>query len=70
MAALMETRAPPPPGSPLRPRDPRTGQEIEKCEVVKDTNTAGANSSTLTAEELKAVDVEIYSDYRGTRPER
>jgi hypothetical protein len=54
----------------LRPRDPRTGQEIEKCEVVKDTNTAAANSSTLTAEELKAVDVEIYSDYRGTRPER
>ena len=24
----------------------------------------------LTAEELKAVDIEIYSDYRGTRPER
>jgi hypothetical protein len=70
MAALMETRAPPPPGSRSGRAIPEPGQEIEECEVVKDTNTAGANSSTLTAEELKAVDVEIYSDYRGTRPER
>ena len=31
----------------LRPHDPGTGEEIEKRDVVKDTNTAAANSSPL-----------------------
>jgi hypothetical protein len=35
MPALMETRAPPPPGSPSGPMIPGTGEEIEKREVVK-----------------------------------
>jgi hypothetical protein len=70
MAALMETRAPPPLGSRSGRTIPEPARRLRSARSSKATNTAAASSSTLTAEELKAVDVEIYSDYRGTRPER
>jgi DNA end-binding protein Ku len=42
----------------LRPHDPRTGEEIEKSEVVKGYEYGHGQFVTFTAEELKAVDVE------------
>jgi len=42
----------------LRPHDPRTGEEIEKSEVVKGYEYGGGQFVTFTAEELKALDVE------------
>ena len=58
MPALMETRAPPPPGSPSGPMIPGTGEEIEKREVVKGYEYSRGQFLTFTAEELKALDVE------------
>ena len=52
--ALMETKAPPPPGS----RFPATGEEIDKRRVVKGYEYARSEFVTFTAEELKALDVE------------
>ena len=42
----------------LRPHDPRTGEEIEKSEVVKGYEYDRGQFVTFTAEELKALDVE------------
>src|SRR5256886_494265 len=42
----------------LRPHDPGTGEEIEKCEVVKGYEYSRGQFLTFTAEELKALDVE------------
>jgi len=42
----------------LRPHDPATGEEIDKCEVVKGYEYARGEFVTFTAEELKALDVE------------
>src|ERR1700748_2014497 len=42
----------------LRPHDPRTGEEIEKSEVVNGYEYGHGQFVTFTAEELKAVDVE------------
>jgi DNA end-binding protein Ku len=42
----------------LRPHDPRTGEEIEKSEVVKGYEYGRGQFVTFTAEELKALDVE------------
>ena len=42
----------------LRPHDPRTGEEIEKREVVKGYEYDRGQFVTFTAEELKALDVE------------
>jgi DNA end-binding protein Ku len=42
----------------LRPHDPRTGEEIEKREVVKGYEYNRGQFVTFTAEELKALDVE------------
>jgi DNA end-binding protein Ku len=42
----------------LRPHDPTTGEEIEKAEVVKGYEYSRGQFVTLTAEELKALDVE------------
>jgi len=42
----------------LRPHDPRTGEEIEKSEVVKGYEYGRGRFVTFTAEELKALDVE------------
>src|SRR6185312_7935269 len=42
----------------LRPHDPGTGEEIEKREVVKGYEYSRGQFLTLTAEELKALDVE------------
>jgi DNA end-binding protein Ku len=42
----------------LRPHDPRTGEEIEKSEVVKGYEYGGGQFVTFTAEELKTLDVE------------
>ena len=41
----------------LRPHDPRTGEEIEKSEVVKGYEYGRGQFVTFTAEELKALDV-------------
>src|SRR5580704_10186082 len=50
MPALMETRAPPPPGSPSGPMIPGTGEEIEKREVVKGYEYSRGQFLTFTAE--------------------
>jgi DNA end-binding protein Ku len=42
----------------LRPHDPGTGEDIEKREVVKGYEYSRGQFVTLTAEELKALDVE------------
>ncbi|HWN76537.1 MAG TPA: Ku protein, partial [Bradyrhizobium sp.] len=42
----------------LRPHDPRTGEEIENREVVKGYEYSRGQFLTVTAEELKALDVE------------
>src|SRR5439155_15413125 len=42
----------------IRPNDPRTGEEIEKREVVKGYEYSRGQFVTFTAEELKALDVE------------
>ena len=42
----------------LRPHDPRTGEEIEKSEVVKGYEYGRGQFVTFTAEELKALDIE------------
>jgi DNA end-binding protein Ku len=42
----------------LRPHDPRTGEEIEKREVVKGYEYSRGQFLTFTAEELEALDVE------------
>jgi DNA end-binding protein Ku len=42
----------------LRPHDPRTGQEIEKSEIVKGYEYGRGQFVTFTAEELKALDIE------------
>ena len=42
----------------LRPHDPRTGEEIEKREVVKGYEYSRGQFLTFTVEELKALDVE------------
>ena len=42
----------------LRPHDPRTGEEIEKSEVVKGYEYGRGQFITFSAEELKALDVE------------
>jgi len=42
----------------LRPHDPRTGEEIEKSEVVKGYEYDRGEFVTFSAEELKALDVE------------
>jgi DNA end-binding protein Ku len=42
----------------LRPHDPRTGEEIEKSEVVKGYEYGHGQFVTFTAAELKALDVE------------
>ena len=42
----------------LRPHDPRTGEEIEKSEVVKGYEYGRGQFVTFAAEELKALDVE------------
>src|SRR5246127_777957 len=42
----------------LRPHDPGTGEEIDKREVVKGYEYSRGQFLTLTAEELKALDVE------------
>src|SRR6202007_2371518 len=42
----------------LRPPDPRTGEEIEKSEVVKGYEYSRGQFVTFTAEELKALDVD------------
>ena len=42
----------------LRPHDPRTGEEIEKSEVVKGYEYGPGQFITFSAEELKALDVE------------
>jgi DNA end-binding protein Ku len=42
----------------LRPHDPRTGEEIEKSEVVKGYEYGRGQFVTFTADELKALDVE------------
>jgi DNA end-binding protein Ku len=42
----------------LRPHDPGTGEEIEKCEVVKGYEYSRGQFLTFTAEDLKALDVE------------
>src|SRR5438477_9698465 len=42
----------------LRPHDPRTGEEIEKMEIVKGYEYNRGQFVTFTTEELKALDVE------------
>jgi DNA end-binding protein Ku len=42
----------------LRPHDPRTGEEVEKSEVVKGYEYSRGQFVTFTVEELKALDVE------------
>ena len=42
----------------LRPHDPRTGEEIEKSEVVKGYEYGRGQYVTFTAAELKALDIE------------
>src|ERR1700739_4931871 len=42
----------------LRPHDPRTGEEIEKSEVVKGYEYGRGQFVTFTTEELKALDVD------------
>jgi hypothetical protein len=57
MPALMETRAPAPPGSRFGRMIPQLARRSTNVGSSRDTNTPAANSS-LTAEELKALDVE------------
>jgi hypothetical protein len=45
MPALMETRAPPPPGSPSGPMIPEPARRSRSARSSRDTNTAAANSS-------------------------
>src|SRR5437879_2920704 len=42
----------------IRPHDPRTGEEIDKAEVVKGYEYGRGQFVTFTPEELKALDVE------------
>ena len=42
----------------IRPHDPRTGEEIEKAEVVKGYEYGRGQFVTFTPEELKALDIE------------
>jgi DNA end-binding protein Ku len=42
----------------IRPHDPRTGEEIDKAEVVKGYEYGRGQFVTFTSEELKALDVE------------
>jgi Ku protein len=42
----------------IRPHDPRTGEEIDKAEVVKGYEYGRGQCVTFTPEELKALDVE------------
>src|SRR6516165_1165670 len=42
----------------LRPHDPRTGEEIEKSEIVKGYEYGRGQFVTFTADELQALDVE------------
>jgi hypothetical protein len=44
----------------IHPHDPRTGEEIEKTEVVKGYQCGRGQFVTFTAEELKALDVESF----------
>jgi len=58
----IRTNAPEEPSSPtrvaLRPHDPHTGEEIEREEVAKGYEYERGRFVTLTADELKALDVE------------
>jgi hypothetical protein len=42
----------------IRPHDPRTGEEIDKAQVVKGYEYGRGQFVTFTPEELKALDVE------------
>src|SRR5436305_883484 len=48
----------PPTRIALRPHDPHTGEEIERAEIVKGYEYERGRFVTLTADELKALDVE------------
>ena len=48
----------------LRPHDPKTGEEIDKREVVKGYEYGRGQFVTFTAEELKALDIPSSKDHR------
>ena|SRR5438477_4268728 len=58
MAGMPQIRPRLSPPVMIRPHDPRTGEEIDKAEVVRGYEYGRGQFVTFTPEELKALDVE------------